>query len=81
MATVEPRVNISLDRSTLGIIREIAKNTKQSISKICTDLIKKQIEDDEDAYYIRLIRTMGDREDQPKISAAEMERRLDALQD
>lgn len=81
MATIEPRVNIALDHHTLRMIKQIANHTKQSISKICADLIKRQIEYDEDAYYIGLIRQMGDIDQKTRISAQEMERRLDELQD
>ncbi|MDR0632157.1 MAG: hypothetical protein LBF54_02895 [Holosporaceae bacterium] len=81
MATVEPRVNIALDYATLSMIKQIAHQTKQSVSKICADLIKRQIEHDEDAYYIGLINQMGDIDQKPRISAQEMQRRLDELQD
>jgi hypothetical protein len=81
MATVEPRVNIALDHATLSTIKQLADRTRQSISKICADLIKRQIEYDEDAYYIALINQMGDIDQKPRISAQEMEQRLNELQD
>jgi hypothetical protein len=81
MATIEPRVNIALDCATLGIIKHIANQTKQSVSKICAELIRKQIEYDEDAYYISLIEQMGNINQKPRISSQEMQRRLDELQD
>jgi hypothetical protein len=81
MTTIEQRVNVALDGDTLSIIKEIARNTKKSVSKICADFIKRKIDDDEDAYYISLIKKMGDMESRPRISAEEMRRRLDALQD
>jgi hypothetical protein len=81
MATVEPRVNIALDSSTLNMIRQISSQTKQSVSKICAELIRKQIEYDEYAYYISLIEQMGDIDQKPRISSPEMQRRLDELQD
>jgi predicted DNA-binding protein len=81
MATIEQRVNIALDGSTLEIVKRMAKNAKLSISKICADLIRKRIEDDEDAYYAKLINEMGDIDSKSKISSEEMRRRLDALQD
>jgi hypothetical protein len=81
MATIEPRVNIALDYATLNIIKRIASHTKQSISKTCAELIKKQIEYDEDAYYINLISQKGDVDQKPRISSEEMQRRLDELQD
>ncbi|MDR1288970.1 MAG: hypothetical protein LBJ77_01080 [Holosporales bacterium] len=60
MATIEHRVNIALDRPTLSMVKRIADQTKRPFSKICADLIKRQIEYDEDAYYIKLIEEMGD---------------------
>ncbi len=80
MATIEQRVNIALDRMTLEIIKNIAISRKESVSRVCANLIKKRIEDDEDAYYVRLINEMGDINSKPKISSEEMQRRLDALQ-
>ena len=81
MATIEQRVNIALDAGTLDLIKQMAKRAKTSVSKICAELIRRRIEDDEDAYYIRLINEMGDISNKKTISAKEMERRLDALQD
>ncbi|MDR2598498.1 MAG: hypothetical protein LBC25_02150 [Holosporales bacterium] len=82
MATIEPRVNISLDYTTLRTIKQIANQTKRSVSRVCADLIKSQIEYDEDAHYIKLIDEMGDNLDKKsRISAEEMQRRLDAIQD
>ncbi len=81
MATIEQRVNVALDAGTLELIKQMAKKAKTSVSKICADLIRRRIEDDEDAYYIRLINEMGDISDKKTISAEEMQRRLDALQD
>ncbi len=65
---------------TLEIIKNIAISHKESVSKVCANLIKKRIEDDEDAYYVKLINEMGDINSKPKISSEEMQRRLDALQ-
>ncbi|MCL2312907.1 MAG: hypothetical protein FWC41_10565 [Firmicutes bacterium] len=80
MATIEQRVNIAIDGSTLEIIKQIARKTKQSVSKVCSDFIKRRIEDDEDAYYVKLINEMGDIDSKPKITAEEMKRRLNELQ-
>jgi predicted DNA-binding protein len=81
MATVEQRINIALDGLTLEIIKQIAKNTRQSVSKVCADFIRKHIENDEDAYYVKLINEVGDIDSKPKITAEEMQRRLNELQD
>ena len=79
MATIEQRVNVALDGATLNLIKETANITNRSVSKVCADLIKKQIENDEDAYYIKLINEMGDIDAKPKISSSEMHRRLNEL--
>jgi predicted DNA-binding protein len=81
MPTIEARINVALDRSTLSVIKRIAQNTNKSVSRICADFIKKQIEDDEDAYYVKLLEQIGDIDSKPKISSQEMRRRLDELQD
>ncbi|MDR2782083.1 MAG: hypothetical protein LBB21_06580 [Holosporaceae bacterium] len=81
MATIEPRVNIALDSNTLNLIKQISSQTKQSVSKICAELIRKQIEYDEDAYYINLIEQMGNIDQKPRISSKEMQRRIDELLD
>ena len=81
MTAIEQRVNIALDESTLDIIKRVAKETKRSVSKVCADFIRRRIEDDEDAYYVKLINEMGNIDSKPKITAEEMQRRLDELQD
>ncbi len=60
MATIEKRVNIALDSNTLSLLKEIAINTKKSVSAICAEFVKKQIEFDEDAYDIKLIKSLGE---------------------
>jgi hypothetical protein len=79
--TVEPRINIVLDHATLGIIKQVAQNTNQSVSRVCADFIKKQIDNDEDAYYVKMLEQIGDIDNKPKINSQEMHRRLDELQD
>ena len=81
MATIEPRVNIALDASTLGIIRQIAKKSKTSVSKVCADFIRRKIEDDEDAYDIRMLNEMGDISKLETVTLEEAEKYLDALPD
>lgn len=80
MATIERRVNIALDGNTLSLIKQMAKNAKTSVSKICADLIRRRIEDDEDAYYVKLINEMGDVSGLT-ISLEDAKRYLDALPD
>ena len=81
MATLEQRVNIALDSSTLALVKQMAQNAKTSVSKICADLIRRRIEDDEDAYYIQLINEMGDISNKKTVSLEEAKRYLDALPD
>ena len=81
MAAIEQRVNVALDKSTLHFVKEVANITNRSVSKVCADFVKKQIESDEDVYYIKLINEMGDINTKPKIGSSEMHRRLNELPD
>ena len=55
MATTEQRVFMALDSETLEIIKKLAKKNKTSISKICAKFVTKQLEKDEDAYWMKII--------------------------
>ncbi len=55
MATTEQRVFMSLDSETLETIKKLAKKSKTSISKICAKFVAKQLEEDEDAYWMKII--------------------------
>ena len=81
MATVEQRVNIALDYATLQLIKQMAKTAKTSVSKICSELIRRRIEDDEDAYYAKIINDIGDLSQNKTISIDDARKYLDALQD
>ena len=82
MATIEPRINIALDSNTLSLLREIAaKATKRSISAICADFIKRQIELAEDAYDIKLIKSLGKINLEEAIPMEEVRKTLNALPD
>jgi len=81
MTTATPRIQLTIDAETLGIIKQLALNTNRSLSKVCVDFIKHKIEDDEDAYYAKLVNDMGDINSLKTISSEDMERRLNALQD
>lgn len=81
MPTIEPRVNIALDSSTLDLLRDISSKTKKSVSAICADFIKRQLEWDEDAYDIRMIRRLGSIDETKAIPADEVKKMLDALPD
>jgi len=81
MATIEQRVNIALDYSTLELIKSMAKKARTSVSKICAELIRRRIEDDEDAYYIKMINEMGDISTQKTVSISEARKYLNGLPD
>ena len=81
MATIEQRVNIALDGFTLELVKQMARNAKTSVSKICADLIRRRIEDDEDAYYVKLINEMDDISNKKTVSLDEARKYLDALPD
>ena len=81
MATIEQRVNIALDPHTLHLIKQMAKHAKTSVSKICSELIRKRIEDDEDAFYVKMINDIGDISTKKTVSISDARNYLDALQD
>ncbi len=81
MPTIEPRVNIVLDSSTLDLLRDISSKTKKSVSAICADFIKRQLEWDEDAYDIQMIKSLGEIDESKAIPANEVKKMLDALPD
>ena len=81
MPTIEPRVNIALDSSTLDLLRDISSKTKKSISAICADFIKRQLEWDEDAYDIQMIKSLGEIDESKAIPANEVKKILDVLPD
>jgi len=51
MATINPRINITITSEIAEILSKRAAGEKASISKIALDLIKEAIERDEDVYY------------------------------
>ena len=81
MATIEQRVNIALDHATLQLVKQLANSAKTSVSKVCADLIRKRIEDDEDAYYAKMVNEMGDLSGCKTVSLEEARKYLDALPD
>lgn len=81
MPTIEPRVNISLDGDTLSLLREISLRTKKSVSAICSEFIRRQIEWDEDAYDIAMIKNLGAIDETQAIPAEDVKKILDALPD
>ena len=81
MPTIEPRVNIALDSSTLDLLRDISSKTKKSVSAICADFIKRRLEWDEDAYDIQMIKSLGEIDESKAIPANEVKKILDVLPD
>jgi len=76
MTTAIPRINIALGVNELWCVKQLAKQYKTSVSKICADLIQRKLEDDEDAYWIKLLEQERV-EDQKTISADEAWKALD----
>lgn len=81
MPAIAKRVNVGLDADTIYMLNLLVKKTKSSMSEVCANFIRRGIEEDEDAYDIKLLEEMGDIDKMETISAEEMQRRLDALQD
>lgn len=81
MATIEQRVNVTLDANTLKAIKKTAEVLKTSVSKVCADLIKRRLEDDEDVYWANLVNDLGDISKKKRISLEEAKRHLDELPD
>jgi hypothetical protein len=49
------RINMGLDRDTAAGLKQIAKATHTSVSQLCAKYVKQQLEDDEDAYWMKII--------------------------
>lgn len=81
MATREPRINIALDRESHEILKLLAKKTSKSVSMLCAEFIRKQIEWDEDAYDLQYIQGLCDVDLSQTYSDEEVQRKLDALSD
>ena len=54
MATVNPRINITVPGEIAAILSEAAEQNKKSISKIALDLIEWAIEEKEDRYFSKI---------------------------
>jgi predicted DNA-binding protein len=51
MATVNPRINITVPVEIAAVLKKTAKQNKKSISKVALDLIEWAIEEREDRYF------------------------------
>jgi predicted transcriptional regulator len=60
------RINIRLDPATAAELKQIAQKTKTTVSQLCTKYVKQQLEDDEDAYWMKIIE---ERKEEPTILA------------
>lgn len=56
MATPKSRIHIALDKNTLSLLNEMSQRTQKSVSSICAELIRQQIED---ACAIQHIKSLG----------------------
>jgi hypothetical protein len=76
--TIATRINMGLDEDTVAQLKYVAKETKTTVSQLCAKYVKQQLEDDEDAYWMKII---GERRNEPTISHEKMMSMLDELQD
>ena len=54
MATLNPRINITVPNEIAVLLSETAKQNKKSISKVALELIEWAIEEREDMYFSRI---------------------------
>jgi predicted DNA-binding protein len=54
MATKNPRINVTINAETAGILAMMAKQKGKTVSMTANELIEKAIEDHEDAYWGKL---------------------------
>jgi len=54
MATLNPRINITIPSEIAGVLNETAKKNKTSVSKIALELIEWAIEEREDMHFSKI---------------------------
>jgi predicted DNA-binding protein len=54
MATVNPRVNITVPKEIAVLLRKTARQSKKPVSKVALDLIEWAIEEREDMYFSKI---------------------------
>ncbi|MCL2293825.1 MAG: hypothetical protein FWC36_03050 [Spirochaetes bacterium] len=54
MATINPRINITVTSEIAGILNKVAKQNKKSKSKVALELIEWAIEEKEDMYFSKI---------------------------
>jgi predicted DNA-binding protein len=60
------RINMGLDSDTIAQLKAVARETGTTVSQLCAKYVKQQLEDDEDAYWMKIIR---ERRNEPTIAA------------
>jgi predicted DNA-binding protein len=55
MPTLKKRINIVVSEKTYEILRQMSSDKEKSLSKTSLDLIEKALEDQEDAYFSRIV--------------------------
>lgn len=81
MPAIAKRVNVGLDADTIYMLNLLVKKTKSSMSEVCANFIRRGIEEDEDAYDIKLLEEMGDIDNMETYSLEEMKKMLHNVQD
>jgi len=54
MATVNPRINVTVPADVATVLRRSARQNKKSISKVVLELIEWAIEEKEDRYFSKI---------------------------
>ena len=54
MATINPRINITIPDKVAAILSRTAKQSRKSMSKVALELIEWAIEEKEDMYFSRI---------------------------
>ena len=69
MATVNPRINVTLSKADLGVISMLAKDQNKSISAIARDLIEEALDLQDAARWIKI---SEERKNEPTVSHEEV---------
>lgn len=69
MATINPRLNITLSEESLSILSSMSKAEGKSMSAIAREFIENMLEYEDDAYYVKLSES---RKNEPTISHEEV---------
>ena len=58
MATINPRINITVPTDIVMMLRKTARQNKKSVSKVALDLIEWAIEEREDMHFSKIADTV-----------------------